>query len=89
MNDAIDANSIQIIVVTPTVTCVASAGGNGVNPNRGAPKVHTNSLPDFCGDSVEYEEWARKEGAFIKRSICKHSLQEWLHQMTMCKLQGE
>ena len=35
---------------------------------RGAPKVHTNPLPDFSGDPVDFEEWDRKAGALIKQS---------------------
>jgi len=41
------------------------------DPDRGAPKVHTNPLPDFSGDAVDFEEWERKAGAIIKQSIYK------------------
>ena len=46
-------------------------GANIVDPNRGAPKVYTNPLPDFSGDAVDYEEWERKTGAIIKQSVYK------------------
>lgn len=41
------------------------------DPDRGAPKVHTNPLPDFSGDAVDFEEWETKAGAIIKQSIYK------------------
>ena len=41
------------------------------DPNRGAPKIYTNPLPDFSGDPVDFEEWERKAGSIIKQSTYK------------------
>lgn len=39
------------------------------DPDQGVLKVHTNHLPDFSGDAVDFEEWEMKAGAIIKQSI--------------------
>lgn len=72
MNGVIDIHSIQTRI-TPAPVGNANAGGaQAVDTNRGAPKIHTNPLPEFSGDAVDYEEWERKSGAIIKQSIYKH-----------------
>ena len=43
----------------------------GPDPNRGAPKIRTDPLPNFSGDAVDYEEWERNAGAIIKQSAYK------------------
>ena len=55
---------------------VAAAGAaplQGVipDPNRGAPRVYTDPLPDFSGDAIDYEDWERKAGATIKQTAYK------------------
>ena len=42
-----------------------------LDPTCGAPKIHTNPLPDFSGDPVDYETWERKAKAIIKQSVYK------------------
>ena len=39
------------------------------NNNVGDPKIHTNPLDYFYGDSVNYKEWERKVVAIIKQSV--------------------
>ena len=41
------------------------------DPDRGAPKVYTDPLPEFSGEAVDYEEWERKAGATIKQTAYK------------------
>ena len=44
------------------------------DPYRGAPKVQTDMLANFCGDAVDYEDWERKAGATIKHTVYKDIL---------------
>ena len=72
LNGMADMNFIQTTVLQGRAGN-ANAGGAQVvvDTNRGAPKIHTNPLPEFSGDAVDYEEWERKSGAIIKQSIYK------------------
>ena len=49
----------------PVAATVAAAPGPP-DPDKGAPKVYTDPLPEFSGDPVDFEEWERKSGATIK-----------------------
>ena len=44
------------------------------NVDKYAPKVHTNPLPKFSGDPVDYEDWERRSGATIRQTAYKHYL---------------
>ena len=46
-------------------------GAANPDPNRGAPRVYTDPLPDFSGDAIDYEDWERKAGATIKQTAYK------------------
>ena len=44
------------------------------DPDRGAPRIYTDPLPEFKGNPVEFEDWQRKAGALIKQTAYKHYL---------------
>ena len=68
LNRTMDMHSIQTKVIQGQASGNPSVvGKRGPDMNRVAPKIHTNPLPDFSGDTVDYEERERKYGAIIKQ----------------------
>ncbi len=60
LNGMADMNFIQTTVLQGRAGN-ANAGGAQVvvDTNRGAPKIHTNPLPEFSRDAIDYEEWEK------------------------------
>ena len=66
---------VQAIVNAPPVAAAGTTStSHAPDPNRGAPKVYTDSITTFSGEVVDYEEWARKAGATIKQTAYKDFL---------------
>ena len=71
LNATITMGDVQLALNTPAAPVGAAAVPPAGDPDRGAPKVYTDPLPDFSGDVVDYEEWERKAGATIKQTAYK------------------
>ena len=68
-------NPVQVPAAAAAAAAAQGQGGNvAVNADKGAPRVHTDPLPKFSGDPVDYEEWERKAGAIINQTAYKHYL---------------
>ena len=67
--------SVRNAEKNPGQTVAAPAIAPTVNQvDRFAPKVHTDPLPKFSGDPVDYEDWDRKAEATIQQTIYKYYL---------------
>ena len=70
---------IQIAVRTSEGNPGQAVGATATAPtvnlvDRYAPKVNTDPLPDFTGNSVDYEDWERRARATIRQTAYKHYL---------------
>ena len=72
LNRTTDMNTTQTRIIQGQVAGNFSVvGQRAPDKNHGSPKIHTNTLPDYSGDSVNYKLREREYGSIIKKPVYK------------------